>query len=110
MKTIANNDNKTLPLPGISNLAFAEQLYENYLREPSSVPTDWQRYFADLGDGEHRFSKPRFGPSFQPFSVFNPPSAIRHPTVEHLAHPQIAALQDRIYLLIRLYRVRGHRL
>ena len=41
-------------LPGASNLAFVEGLYEDYLRDPSSVPPDWQRYFADLGNGPLR--------------------------------------------------------
>jgi len=30
-------------VPGAANLAFVEGLYENYLREPNSVPSDWQK-------------------------------------------------------------------
>src|ERR1041385_1274675 len=103
--------NGSTALPGPSNLAFVEGLYESFVRDPSSVPTDWQRYFSELGDGELRFPKPRFTPSFKPFSIFNPPTGkeSRHPrgTVSAVTN---AAIQDRIYLLIRLYRVRGHRI
>jgi 2-oxoglutarate dehydrogenase E1 component len=98
------------PLPSVSNLTFVEGLYEDYLRDPASVPPDWQQYLADLGDGELRFSKPRHGPSFRPFSIFNPPSGAEARSSKHVADPEIAALQDRVYLLIRLYRVRGHRI
>ena len=95
--------------PSPTNLPFVEELYERYLRDPNSVPTDWRRYFADTADGELRFPKPHFGPSFRPFSLFNPP---RPSVAVHAkaADPSTAALQDRIYLLIRLYRVRGHRI
>jgi 2-oxoglutarate dehydrogenase E1 component len=96
--------------PGAVNLAFVEGLYEDYLREPSSVPPDWQRYFSTIAEGEFRFPKPRFGPSFQPFSIFNPPTPPRARAPGRLADPEIAVMQDRVYLLTRLYRVRGHRI
>src|SRR5690349_10331648 len=97
-------------LPGAVNLAFVESLYEDYLREPSSVPLDWQEYFAQIAEGEFRFPKPRFGASFRPFSLFNPPSVAPASSRGRLAGPELAAMQDRVYLLTRLYRVRGHRL
>src|SRR5215471_4590682 len=93
--------------PGAANLAFVEGLYEDYLRDPSSVAPDWQKYFADVADGEFRFPKPRFRPSFRPFSIFNPPTQGGQRATQRLADPGIAAMQDRVYLLTRLYRVRG---
>ncbi|HET7624528.1 MAG TPA: 2-oxoglutarate dehydrogenase E1 component [Verrucomicrobiae bacterium] len=92
------------------NLAFMENLYEDYLRDPASVSSDWQNYFRGIADGELRFPKPRFAPSFQPSSIFNPPSTRREVAPRRFADRGTAALQDRIYLLIRLYRVRGHRI
>src|SRR5678815_5041845 len=103
--------NGSAPLPGPGNLAFVESLYEDFVREPSSVPPDWQRYFSELGDGELRFPKPRFTPSFKPFSIFNPPTGMEsRPASGTAPATSSAAIQDRIYLLIRLYRVRGHRI
>jgi 2-oxoglutarate dehydrogenase E1 component len=94
--------------PGPVNLAFLEGLYEDYLRDPASVPVDWRDYFGEVAREEFRFPKPRFGPAFRPFSIFNPPDA-RKP-VERAAEQDQAARQDRVYLLTRLYRVRGHRI
>src|SRR5262245_57938675 len=95
----------TLPrdsLLGTANLSFAEALYEDFLREPSSVPKDWQEYFVEFADGDLRYPKPRFGPSFRPGSLFNPRGVSRPST--QLPDRKAAALQDRVYLLIRLYR------
>lgn len=93
--------------PNPANLAFVEGLYEDYLRDHTSVSPEWQSYFKTVAQSELRFPHPHFGPSFRPFSLFNPPSA---PSVPARFDRNIAALQDRIYLLIRLYRVRGHRI
>jgi 2-oxoglutarate dehydrogenase E1 component len=97
-------------VPGTVNLAYIEGLYEDYLRDAGSVSADWQRYFGQMANGELRFPAPHFGPSFRPASVFNPAATARSRAAGRLADPEIAALQDRIYLLIRLYRVRGHRI
>ena len=100
----------TLPWPGAINLAFVEGLYEDFLREPSSVPADWREYFETIRNGELRVPKTRFGPSFKPASIFNPPTPVRAETPQRALEPTSAAFQDRVYLLIRLYRVRGHRI
>jgi 2-oxoglutarate dehydrogenase E1 component len=105
-----NGNNSSGNLPGAANLAFVEGLYEDYLRDPASVSPDWRRYFADVAPGEVRVPKPRFGPSFRSFSIFNPPAPARERRSHRLADPEIAAMQDRVYLLTRLYRVRGHRI
>jgi 2-oxoglutarate dehydrogenase E1 component len=107
----AKTQNGSPQLPGPANLAFVESLYEDFVRDPSSVPADWQGYFSELGNGELRFPKPRFTPSFKPFSLFNPPTGMESgPARGPASAASSAAIQDRIYLLIRLYRVRGHRI
>src|SRR5262245_48434020 len=95
--------------PGPANLAFVESLYGDFVRDPSSVPADWQRYFSEVGDGELRFPKPSFSPSFKPFRLFNLQTGMQS-RLQPAPAPSSAAIQDRIYLLIRLYRVRGHRI
>lgn len=106
----ANGNNAAAEIPGAANLAFVEALYEDFLRDPSSVSPDWQKYFSQIADGEFRFPKPRFRPSFTSSSIFNPPRPVRERRAGRLADPEIAALQDRVYVLTRLYRVRGHRI
>jgi 2-oxoglutarate dehydrogenase E1 component len=96
--------------PGPANLAFVEGLYEDYLRDPASVSEDWRSYFSNIAQEEFRFPKPSFGPSFRPASIFNPPRHTEKRPAGRLADREIAALQDRVYLLTRLYRVRGHRI
>jgi len=96
--------------PAVANLAFVEGLYEDYLGDPASVPQDWRDYFATFADTEFRFPKPRFGPSFPASSLFNPPQVSRTKTTHRLGDRETAAMQDRVYLLTRLYRVRGHRI
>ena len=66
-----------------ANLAYLEQVYAEYLRNQSAVPESWQRYFAR-------------GPVIAP--------AFGHSAVE----PAPAALQERLDMLVRNYRVRGH--
>jgi 2-oxoglutarate dehydrogenase E1 component len=106
-----------------ANLAFVEDLYEKFLRDASTVSPEWREYFSQVANGELRFPQPRFGPSFKPRSLFNP---IGRQIAETPLPPGAAGvspapglspdagvphgIQDRIYMLIRLYRVRGHRI
>ncbi|HUJ11517.1 MAG TPA: 2-oxoglutarate dehydrogenase E1 component, partial [Verrucomicrobiae bacterium] len=83
-------------LPGSSNLAFVERLYADYVRNHAAVPEAWRRYFEEVGDGDGF----RSGPSFRPWSIFNPP--------EEQATATVSVLQERVDMLIRCYRVRGH--
>jgi 2-oxoglutarate dehydrogenase E1 component len=102
------SDNKE-QVPDPVSLGYIEGLYEDYLRDPSSVPPDWQKYFVRFANGEFRFPKPRFGPSFRPTTIFSPPGRAARPA-SRMGDPELAAMQDRVYLLTRIYRVRGHRI
>jgi 2-oxoglutarate dehydrogenase E1 component len=87
------------------SLAFVEQLYLDYLHDPSSVSADWRRYFEQFSNGDLPDGNVRLGPSFQAFSIFNPPSK---DGAKDAGEAEVAALQDRVDELIRNYRVRGH--
>ncbi|MCA8916945.1 MAG: 2-oxoglutarate dehydrogenase E1 component, partial [Planctomycetes bacterium] len=84
------------------NLAYMESLYEDFARDPGSVPLRWREYFQTL-DGNGTV---QLGPSFKPRSIFNPPSGNGHSVAAYDA----AALQEKVDRLIRVYRARGHRL
>jgi 2-oxoglutarate dehydrogenase E1 component len=90
-----------------SNLAFVENLYEQFLRDASSVSPEWRDYFTRLANGDLKSPPTRFSPSFQPRSLFNP--AASRPSAERFAGVP-TGIQDRLYMLIRVYRVRGHRI
>ena len=40
--------NKSQSLPNIPNLAFAEELYAQYLSDAASVSPEWRAYFGSL--------------------------------------------------------------
>jgi 2-oxoglutarate dehydrogenase E1 component len=86
------------------NLAFIEELYVNYLRDPSSVPPDWRRYFEQFlqDDG---IAETQIGPSFRPTGLFNPADP---GGVIRADDATLAQLQNRVDMLIRNFRVRGH--
>jgi len=98
----------TAPWPDPANLAFVEELYASYLRDPGAVEGAWRRYFDGLANGH---PSRRVGPSFRARSLFNPPGAGRGPGPQpSQREDDAAALQDRLDRLIRSYRVRGHRI
>jgi 2-oxoglutarate dehydrogenase E1 component len=95
-----------------ASVAFVEELCEKFLRDASSVSPEWREYFSQLANGELKSSPARFGPSFKAASLFNTPRDIsRDAGGTPAAHSGVpAGIQDRIYMLIRVYRVRGHRI
>ncbi len=97
-----------------ANLAFIEEMYESFLRDPASVAPEWRDYFSQTANGELKLPQPHFGPSFKPASIFNPATSTSTTTEQSPAPGAYtsvpAGTQDRIYQLIRLFRVRGHRI
>ncbi|MHC4442761.1 MAG: 2-oxoglutarate dehydrogenase E1 component [Planctomycetota bacterium] len=100
-------------VPDSLNLSFLESLYADYCQDPQSIPLDWRRYFRSSGDLfrlDGPASKPKFGPSFKPASVFNPAGKPRIDVSceRRCERCDIAVLQERVGQLVRAYRVRGH--
>lgn len=122
--------------PSTLSLLFAEGLYTDYLRDPSSVPPDWRAYFDSLAQDGAFNKKPKLGPGFRAASVFNPPASNGNnghaATNGQNGHAAVSATngtnghvngngaalasgvsdaavrQDRVDALVRAYRVRGH--
>jgi len=82
-----------------SSLAFVEEMYLAYLRDPGAVPDAWRRYFDDI-PGSELSGREAMGPSFLPRSVFRGAPA---------RGGEDGGLQHRADKLTRNYRVRGHR-
>jgi len=93
--------------PSHLSLAYVEDLYVDYLRDPASTPPEWQRYFAALKNGEPNGEPAMSSPTFHHYSIFNPPTARRNDP-PHPSEPELADLQERVDSLIRSYRSRGH--
>ena len=96
-----DSDPSEPPLNG-SSLAFAEEMYVAYLRDPASIPEAWRRYFDEVPSDVHA-GRSDLGPSFLPRSVFRGPAATT-------ASGAADDLQHRADKLLRNYRVLGHRL
>ena len=84
------------------NLAFAEELYEQFLRDPGSVPEDWQNYFQQLAGADMDRAGFSTRPAFLPRSIYNSAAPVRGEIA------QVNSLQDRVDQLLRAYRLRGH--
>src|SRR5215467_10780262 len=93
-------------LPSSVSLEFVEALYQDYLRDPQSVPPDWRRYFESLSEGNGFSKSGSITPSFKQWSIFNPPGTSGNGAATEEANSAI--LQERVDQLIRNYRVRGH--
>ncbi|MFU8804832.1 MAG: 2-oxoglutarate dehydrogenase E1 component [Bradymonadaceae bacterium] len=54
------------------NLAFIEQLYQEYLRDPASIDPSWQPVFEEYFGGARPVNGGGHHPSFKPRSIFEP--------------------------------------
>ena len=100
------------------NLAFIEQLYAQYLEDPSSVDASWETVFEEYFEGDG----PERGPSFTPRSIFAPPAgaANGHAGDEaaeyvdklngtHIRTPgKSSGFAATVETLVRAYRLHGH--
>lgn len=99
---------KNSQLAGV-NASYLEQLFDNYLQDPDSVPPDWKTFFADLPpingiskDISHSTIRDTFR---QLARQTNGRGYV--PTTAPKAHDQ-ANKQVRVLQLINAYRFRGH--
>ncbi len=112
-----------------ANAPFIEQLYSEYVDDPSSLDPEWQKFFADLGDNKTNVEREIKGPSWerddwplpQNGELTRAPDADR-PSAEKLRQKildrmpstmseetRYATLDSiRAIMMIRAYRIRGH--
>jgi 2-oxoglutarate dehydrogenase E1 component len=94
-----------LILPSLGNVPFVEGLYEEFRRDPSSVPEEWRAYFLLLenGDGTQLRAAPRSDTEL-PLRSSLLPSGGKRSRDDRRGFGS----QDRVDQLIRVYRMRGH--
>jgi hypothetical protein len=80
----------------------------DFLREPSLIRSDWRQYFEKFFKEDEVVAKPRIVPSFRPASLFNSTARASVDGAARVGEAEVATLQDRVDVLIRNYRVRGH--
>ena len=95
------------PMLNSSSLAFIEELYLEFLKDPSAVSDSWRSYFEAL-PRNGLVGRDSLNPAFAPHSLFNPPGLSGDAVAE--AGSDAAEFQHRVDKLVRNYRVRGHRI
>src|SRR6056297_2484896 len=91
---------RTSHLSGL-NAAFVEQLYEEYLDDPDSVPEYWRDAFRGLLDGANDDTRHRaIAAHFEALG--------RQPAAQHVGSGAEDFKQAGVLRLINAYRVRGH--
>jgi 2-oxoglutarate dehydrogenase E1 component len=102
---------KSTQLYGMNSI-YIEELYQNYLQNPSSVDESWQVFFRDMGDSLTNVISNKQGASWAPKTLQvvgakNPEAAEKKKTD---GKPSEEACRDSInaLMLIRAYKVRGH--
>ncbi|MEI7728524.1 MAG: 2-oxoglutarate dehydrogenase E1 component [Verrucomicrobiota bacterium] len=90
----------------VLNLAFAEQLYAEYVRDPALVPEAWRTYFAETTGDAAPQPDFRASPAINRRSVFNPIGGTAGVSSEYFE--KMLLLQHRVDRLVRAFRVRGH--
>ena len=95
--------------PTEMNLAFVEELYADYQRDPTSVSAEWQDYFASIaaGSGPATQAPSWASPALEPVTA---PEPIRKRAEEtrNGGGASSASLQHRVDKVVRAYRVRAH--
>ncbi len=106
--------------PDSTNLAYVEQLYELFLRDPMALDPAWREHFRRW-DGDQGYGRGNgagngqagpavIGPTFKPRSLFNPSGTAGSPgSVTTDEQADLQRLQHQVGKLVRNYRVRGHR-
>jgi 2-oxoglutarate dehydrogenase E1 component len=92
----------------LHSLEFAESLYEEYLKDPNSVPADWREYFEQSGVRSAPSGPVRVGPSFRAASIFHTSAAGAVSPANKKEAPLDNVLQHRVDMIVRNFRVRGH--
>jgi 2-oxoglutarate dehydrogenase E1 component len=105
MSTVFKDQYESSPLQG-ANATYVEWLYEQFLAEPGSVPTEWRQYFstlaADGGEVAH-------GPIVQAVA-----RRVRQrnaePGTAHVSDAPAIEKQAAVSRLIQVYSLRGHQI
>ena len=119
MSSIKDNDiyKKTSFLAGVNSRQI-EELYTQYLENPSSLTSDWRNFFQGLGDEEKNIIDNSNGPSWsrkKPIKIkidksikINLEKENSSSDLKDISVTQAAKDSVRAIMLIRAYRIRGH--
>ncbi|TCO80803.1 2-oxoglutarate dehydrogenase E1 component [Plasticicumulans lactativorans] len=109
MSTSFDQFRQTSVLSG-GNAAFIEDLYEQFLQDPTSVAETWRAYFLGLQGTAGARSEHLHGPVREAFARLaqNPRAIISLPGAGETLNPEAAQKQAGVLRLINAFRTRGH--
>ena len=119
MSSIKDNDiyKKTSFLAGVNSRQI-DELYTQYLENPSSLTPDWRNFFQGLGDEEKNIIDNSNGPSWSrkktikikidKSTKINLEKENSSSNLKDISVTQAAKDSVRAIMLIRAYRIRGH--
>ncbi len=119
MATNKNNIFEKTSFLGNNSSEFVENLYAEYLSNPSKLPEEWRKFFEGLNEQKDKILQNANGPSWSPkkrIKIAEPGVVYRENNKrEDLeTHPSNLNLIDsakdsvRANMLVRAYRIRGH--
>jgi 2-oxoglutarate dehydrogenase E1 component len=91
-----------VPAPSVTNLSFVEDLYYDWLRDPTTVAEGWRRYFESLPP------VPGLVPGPRSFAPRRPNGHTEAATAARSAASADAAFQAKVDRLVQAYREYGH--
>ena len=106
-----------MSLPSALNLPFVEELYTAWSRDAAAVPVDWAAWFAaDAPSASAQApadpAQLPADPAPAPTGGARAPARVQAPAPPPRPAPVLAMAaadrQERVDMLIRVYRVRGH--
>src|SRR5688572_22502408 len=94
----------------VSNFAFAEELYYQYLRDPGSVDAGWRRYFDTLSGGNGAGASATLSAPPDAFkrSIFAGNGVAASAAGAIASRTSVRLLSERVQRLVEAYREMGH--
>ena len=116
MSSTKNNIYKKTSFLAGNNAEFINEIYDDYLADPKSIPESWKLFFDGLSEDQKLVYDNLKGPSWSPKKKTKKTSTNKNfhgekETISDLASQDIKqATKDsvRSIMLIRAYRIRGH--
>lgn len=91
------------------NVAYIEELFETYLRDPNEVPEEWRKYFDQLPRVEENISTDiPHKPIREQFLLLSKNQNRAKPTSQSSVSTEFERKQVQVLQLINAYRGRGH--
>ncbi len=88
--------------------SYIEEMYDAWLKDPSSVHLSWQVYFKNIQSGMNPKAAYQPPPTIIPLTGMSPPVSSSVPWMSTSVSPSEVNDHMKVQLLVRAYQARGH--